>query len=133
MFLIGLPRLPAQVFDLGKDREPMMALDGLWRFHPGDDPDGKLGWAQPDFDDSKWALISSEIGWSDQGYRNMSGMAWYRAKVFVGKDNSQLSLYIPKCYSSYRSMQKANCSEASEVCLHTSYFTGLSQRSIRFL
>jgi hypothetical protein len=36
----------AQVFDLDKDREPMVLLDGLWRFHPGDDPH----WADPDFD-----------------------------------------------------------------------------------
>ena len=28
----------AQVFDFDQDREPMVLLDGLWHFHPGDDP-----------------------------------------------------------------------------------------------
>jgi Stage II sporulation protein E (SpoIIE) len=32
-------------------------LDGPWRFHAGDDPDGKLGWADPGFDDSSWASV----------------------------------------------------------------------------
>ena len=87
-------------FSMERDREPVVPLDGLWRFHPGDDPDGKLGWAKPDFDDSNWALITSAVGWSDQGYKNMGGMAWYRARVLV-EDDSPLSLYIPYCYTSY--------------------------------
>ena len=48
-------------------------------FHPGDDP----RWVDPAFDDSKWPLISAEKGWSEQGYKNMSGTAWYRAKVLA--------------------------------------------------
>jgi len=95
----GAPAPPA-TFSLDRDREPVIALDGLWRFHPGDDPDGRLGWARADFDDSRWTLISSEGGWSDQGFRDLSGMAWYRARVFV-EDDSPLSLYIPYCYTNY--------------------------------
>ena len=37
------------VFDLDKDREPMVVLNGTWRFHPGDD----AHWADPEFDDSQ--------------------------------------------------------------------------------
>ena len=81
----------AQVFDLDKDREPIVVLDGLWRFHPGDDPH----WADPGFEDSTWALISSEKSWSDQGYKGMSGVAWYRVKVFVPQNEEPLSLFIP--------------------------------------
>jgi hypothetical protein len=41
----------AQVVDLRNDRVPSTELHGLVRFHTGDDPDGKLGWADPDFDE----------------------------------------------------------------------------------
>ena len=87
-----------QVFDLDRDREPLVALNGLWRFQPGDDP----RWADPNFDDSKWALIRGDKSWSDQGYKNMSGTAWYRAKVLIPEDASSLSLYVPRFYTSYQ-------------------------------
>jgi phosphoserine phosphatase RsbU/P len=69
--------IPA-VFDCARDRDPMISLNGVWRFHPGDDPDGKLGWAKPDFDDSSWPLLRSNAGWGEQGYRGYTGFAWYR-------------------------------------------------------
>src|ERR1022692_3107372 len=55
-------------FDLQRDREPLVSLDGLWRFHPGDDPDGSKGWARPDFDDSAWPQLRSDSPWSEHGY-----------------------------------------------------------------
>jgi sigma-B regulation protein RsbU (phosphoserine phosphatase) len=91
---------PPATWSMDRDRVSEVSLDGLWRFHPGDDPDGKLGWAQPNFDDSKWALIRPVGGWNEQGYQNMGGFAWYRVKVEVA-DESPLSLYIPFCDSSY--------------------------------
>jgi hypothetical protein len=78
-------------FSMDKDREPMVLLDGLWRFHPGDDPQ----WADPNFDDSSWPLIRSDKSWSDQGYKGMSGTAWYRARVWIPADEGPLSLYVP--------------------------------------
>lgn len=30
--------LAAQSFDFAHDRQPMISLNGLWRFHPGDSP-----------------------------------------------------------------------------------------------
>ncbi len=34
LFLLFLPTsLQAQTFDLNKDRQPVVSLDGLWRFH----------------------------------------------------------------------------------------------------
>jgi hypothetical protein len=44
LLLLGLlvilfaPAVRAQSFDLSKDRVPIVSLDGLWRFHPGDNP-----------------------------------------------------------------------------------------------
>jgi hypothetical protein len=92
----------AQVFDMEKDRVPMTVLDGPVRFHTGDDADEKLGWASPGFDDSSWALIGSGKGWSEQGYKNYGGFAWYRFHVVLPHKHRQLGLYIPRLYTSYQ-------------------------------
>lgn len=67
----------AGTFDFDKGREPLVKLDGLWRFHPGDDP----RWAEPGFDDSGWAAIRGNKGWDKQGYKGLTGYAWYRASA----------------------------------------------------
>jgi phosphoserine phosphatase RsbU/P len=86
------------VFNMDKDREAMVSLDGQWRFHPGDDPH----WADPGFDDSAWRLISSTEGWSEQGYKNMGGLAWYRARIVIPEGGQPLALYIPLIRTSYQ-------------------------------
>jgi hypothetical protein len=102
----SLAELPSQtppaVFDLDKDRQPLVALDGLWRFHPGDDPDGKLGWADPAFDDSSWPLLRADTTWSQQGYQHYGGFAWYRFKVILPEKGSQLAIGIPRLLTSYQ-------------------------------
>ena len=57
-FFTGLT--PAQTFDLDAARISLTQVDSAWRFHPGDDPDGKEGWAQPGFDDTSWPLLHPE-------------------------------------------------------------------------
>src|ERR1700677_2825331 len=99
--------LPAQsstsgVFDLARDREPMVVLDGSWRFHPGDDPDGKLGWANANFDHSTWPLIRGDKSWDVQGYKNLDGFAWYRARVEIPAGQQDVALYIPLIETSYQ-------------------------------
>jgi len=89
--------LPA-IFDLDTDREHLTLLDGLWRFHIGDDP----RWAYPSYDDSSWPLIRSDHSWSDQGYRNYGGTAWYRVKVLIPGGENPLSLYLPRVLTSYQ-------------------------------
>jgi len=88
----------AQEFDLGKDREPVTVLNGLWRFQPGDDPQ----WASPSYDDSKWPLIKSDESWSDQGYEHLGGTAWYRARIVVPKSEEKLAIFIPRMDDSYQ-------------------------------
>jgi sigma-B regulation protein RsbU (phosphoserine phosphatase) len=88
----------AQVFDLDYDRQPILTLNGQWFFHPGDDP----RWADKNFDDSKWTLLHSNRDWSQQGYKNMSGMAWYRFKVVVPENSPPVSLYVPELLTSYQ-------------------------------
>jgi hypothetical protein len=90
------------VFDLAHQREPVMALDGLWRFRTGDDADGKLGWARADFDDSGWSLIRGDKNWSQQGYRDYGGVGWYRAKVKAAEDGKPLAIYLPAVGTNYQ-------------------------------
>ena len=90
-----------QVFDFEAGRAKTSELEMMWRFHPGDDPDGTLGWAQPGFDDSGWALMRSDTPWSVQGYDRYSGFAWYRFKVRLPQDSEPLALCIPRILTSY--------------------------------
>jgi hypothetical protein len=99
--------LPAQssisgTFDLASDREPVVVLDGSWRFHPGDDPDGQLDWADANFDDSTWSLIRGDKSWDGQGYENLDGFAWYRARIEIPAGQSDVALYIPRIVTSYQ-------------------------------
>jgi hypothetical protein len=102
--------LAAQSFDLDRDREPVISLDGLWRFHPGDSPllpspDQKSEtaelWAQPGFDDSSWRLLRSDNSWSDQGYPDMSGFGWYRFTVHVPAGPQPKSLMLAPIITSF--------------------------------
>ena len=80
------------------DRVAMAPVDGLMRFQTGDDP----RWSDPGFDDSNWPLISSKRSWSEQGYKDYGGFAWYRFKVILPRDHGQLGLYIPFVRTSYQ-------------------------------
>ncbi len=89
-------------FDLLRDRQPIASLDGLWRFHSGDDVDGSLGWSRPDFDDSQWALLRSDKPWSEQGYAGLSGFGWYRFAVAIPSDAGPLVLQLGPTLTTYR-------------------------------
>jgi hypothetical protein len=102
LFVIAANLAQAQVFDLEGDRVQMAELNGLWRFHTGDDPDGKLGWADPAFDDSTWKLLRSDQHVNVQGFPGYSGMAWYRFRVLLPASHPPLALYIPGIGTSYQ-------------------------------
>jgi hypothetical protein len=86
----------AQVITLGNS---VVSLEQGWKFEPGDSPwvSGAPEWAEPDFDDSKWAAMdltpkagSVDLysgvagylsGWTRRGYPELSGYAWYRLRV----------------------------------------------------
>ncbi|HWG22311.1 MAG TPA: PP2C family protein-serine/threonine phosphatase [Terracidiphilus sp.] len=99
LFLVlALPgAVAAQTFSLISGREPVTSLDGLWRFHTGDDP----AWAHPNFDDSQWTLLRSNKDWGEQGYLGLKGLAWYRFKVTVPGDSGPLSLLLPRIMTNY--------------------------------
>ena len=90
--------LRAQTFSLITGREPVASLDGLWRFHTGDNP----AWANPNFDDSQWPLLRSDESWAKQGYKGYSGYAWYRFQVVVPPGEGDLSLFLPPILTSYQ-------------------------------
>jgi hypothetical protein len=87
---------PAQVVDFEKARQPVVEIHDLWRFHTGDDPDGKLGWAQPNFDDSSWKLLRSAQPVAAQCYPGYSGMAWYRLQVVLPANHPPFALFLPE-------------------------------------
>jgi len=102
LFVISTKCGVAQVVDLQNDRLPMVEIHTLWRFHTGDDPDGKLGWANPNFDDSSWTLLRADQPVNVQGYPGFSGMAWYRFRVLRPPNHPDLALYISGIQSSYQ-------------------------------
>ncbi|HEY6446423.1 MAG TPA: SpoIIE family protein phosphatase [Acidobacteriaceae bacterium] len=97
--LLGVPCTPAraQSFDLDKDRQSIVSLDGLWRFHPGDNP----AWAAPTFNDSAWPLLHSDQSWAVQGYPGLSGYAWYRFTLRVPAGSAPVALLLPDFLTTY--------------------------------
>ena len=89
--------LHGQSFDLTTGRVPVASLDGLWRFHTGDNP----AWADPNFDDSSWPLLRSDKRRSSQGYANYKGIAWFRFQVTVPAELEHVSVYLPVFTRSY--------------------------------
>ena len=56
------------------------------RYHFGDDPDGKLGWANPNFDDSTW-LVANDGRWPIPPPKS-DGFIWVRFHIPVRSDAS---------------------------------------------
>lgn len=73
-------------------------LSGNWRFQWGDD----ARWAQPDFDDSRWRVISTKKSWSEQGIERRPGFFWYRARVKLPKHHGPLSVLFGQSPISYQ-------------------------------
>jgi phosphoserine phosphatase RsbU/P len=98
LLLCAASGLHAQTFNLQTGREPVASLDGLWRFHTGDNP----AWADPNFDDSQWPLLRSDKAWSKQGYENYGGFAWYRFTVAVPEGSKDWSIYLGPMETGYQ-------------------------------
>jgi len=97
VFLLSVHPSAGQSANLDRDRIPLVQLNGPWRFHTGDSP----GWAASGFDDSKWSLLSPEMGWSSQGYAGYTGFGWYRLRVDLPAQHEPLAVYIPFVSNSY--------------------------------
>jgi phosphoserine phosphatase RsbU/P len=98
LLLCAASGLHAQNFNLQTGGEPVASLDGLWRFHTGDNP----AWADPNFDDSQWPLLRSDEAWAQQGYENYGGFAWYRFTVAVPDGSRNWSIYLGPMETGYQ-------------------------------
>jgi phosphoserine phosphatase RsbU/P len=98
LLLCAASGVHGQTFNLQNGREPVASLDGLWRFHTGDNS----AWADPNFDDSQWPLLRSDRDWSQQGYKNYGGFAWYRFAVVVPEGSKDWSLYLGPMETGYQ-------------------------------
>lgn len=70
--------------------EPIVTLEGDWKFNIGDDPT----WASKSYDDSTWDYITVPGNWQDQGYHQYLGYAWYRTKVFIPRIDESDNIYL---------------------------------------
>jgi hypothetical protein len=70
--------------------EPIVTLEGDWKFNIGDDPT----WASKSYDDSTWDYITVPGNWQDQGYHQYLGYAWYRTKVFIPRIEESDNIYL---------------------------------------
>jgi hypothetical protein len=91
----SLPGAQDAPFLANNPGRPYVAIDGAWAFRPGDDP----VYASPDLDDSQWARIQVDRAWEGQGFRNLTGFAWYRRRVTIVPSNEnaegQLAVTLP--------------------------------------
>jgi phosphoserine phosphatase RsbU/P len=98
LMLCAASDLHAQTFNLQTGREPVASLDGLWRFHTGDNP----AWSDPNYDDSQWPVLRSDEAWGEQGYQNYGGFAWYRFTVAVPEGSRNWSVYLGPMETGYQ-------------------------------
>jgi Stage II sporulation protein E (SpoIIE) len=82
--------LKAQSFDASQWTQGVTTITAPWRFHPGDDP----SFASPSFDDSNWPLLATDRYWGVQGYRGLTGYAWYRLRLKLPASSEQLAIDI---------------------------------------
>jgi hypothetical protein len=90
------PAKPPAPFVSGNLGKAYSAIDGLWAFHPGDNPE----WASPDFNDADWPQIETGRPWEGQGFHDLTGFAWYRRRVVltpsqISEPGWQLGLVLP--------------------------------------
>ncbi len=68
----------------------LIDLRGEWRFEIGDDQH----WADPAFNDDKWATLHVPGAWEEQGFPGYDGYGWYRKSVVIPADWGEKQLYL---------------------------------------
>jgi len=113
----------AQTFNLQTGREPVASLDGLWRFHTGDN----LKWADPNIDDSQWPLLRSDEPWDQQGYKNYGGFGWYRFTVAVAEGSKNWSVYLGPMETGYQLFVDGRLAGSFGPILNSRNYAGTSR------
>jgi diguanylate cyclase (GGDEF)-like protein len=105
LLLCLLPVGPAQAIEFELESlDQVTRLHGVWRFRPGDD----MAWADPAYNHGQWGNILVPRDWRRQGHQDLTGFAWYRARVRIGDGATrdldslhQLGFGLGKVHSAY--------------------------------
>ena len=75
-----------------RPKRPDLTLDGLWRYHPGDEPQ----WASVAYRDSTWPLTDPFIRWTQPSEPSWNGRGWFRFHMKVDSSlwNTTLAIRI---------------------------------------
>ncbi len=76
----------------------LVAMDGLWRFHTGDN----AAWSEPGFDDSQWPLAAAMTPWIIPHPAPATMTGWYRLHIILPGSAEPLSLLLPPLPTSYQ-------------------------------
>ena len=89
------------------DIDPVAKVPTKWEFHldadrkPMERPSRFHEHAPANFDDAEWANIEIGRPWSEQGYSDYEGGAWYRTKLTITADRVRpVQMYIEGKYQS---------------------------------
>ena len=69
------------------------ALLGIWKYHPGDNPE----WASPTFDDTAWKSTSTLLARAELSENGWQGIGWFRLRVSVPDErlwHTPLALHV---------------------------------------
>lgn len=82
------------IFTAEYDIMPDIAIDGLWKFSIGDNPD----WKNEKYDDSDWIDVVVPSQWNLYNYEDYDGFAWYRKKIVLNDlyEGDKLILLVGK-------------------------------------
>ena len=83
---------------------PWLRLSDEWRFAPGDD----MAWAETAYDDSQWAVITTQSCWEHQGFSDLDGYAWYRQSVVIPESWREAAEREGGLYLTYASADDAD-------------------------
>jgi hypothetical protein len=78
----------------GGEWEPIMNLEGKWKFNIGDN----IQWASRNFNDTAWDAIHVPGAWENQGFHGYDGFAWYRKIFKISSYYKGTNLYLSLGY-----------------------------------
>ena len=68
--------------DMLNGDDQIIYIQDRWRFQPGDDSE----WSQPDYDDSDWNVISTNLSETDLAFNEWNGIGWFRIDMKIDEN-----------------------------------------------
>ena len=65
--------------ELMQNDEGIIYINDRWRFRPGDD----MEWVSPEYDDSNWEIVSTNLTEADLSFIDWEGLGWFRVDFHV--------------------------------------------------